>query len=147
MKVILLSDVKGLGKKDEIVETSDAYARNCIIKKKLGVEATPKAINDLKLKKSNEDKIAQNKLDEAKQLKKEIEAKQLIMHIKVGNGDRAFGSISSKEIAEEIKNQLGFNIDKKKIVLENPIKALGKFHVKIKLHTNILAELAVEVTK
>lgn len=147
MKVILLQDVKGLGKKDDIIECNDAYARNCIIKKKLGIEANNTNLNNLKLKKSNDDKIAKEKVEEAEKLKKSIEESSINIKIKVGEGDRVFGSISSKEISQEIKNQLGFDIDKKKIMLENPIKGLGKFDVKIKLHPIVIASLRVEVDK
>ena len=101
MKVILLQDVKSLGKKDEIVNVNDGYARNFILKKNLGIEATGKNLNDLKLKKANEDKLAAQRLEEAKALAAEIEEKEVILKMKVGEGGKTFGSISTKEIAAE----------------------------------------------
>ena len=144
MKVILLEDVKSLGNKGTIVNVSDGYARN-LFTKKLGIEATPKNINDLKLQKAHEEKVAQQILDEAKAFAAEIAEKQVTVSIKVGEGGRTFGSVSSKEIAEAAKAQLGYDIDKKKMLLTNPIKALGTTIVPIKLHPKITAELKVVV--
>ena len=145
MKVILLEDVKSLGKKDEIVDVSDGYAKNFIFKKKLGVEATPKALNDLKLKKKNEDKVAAEKLAEAKEFAKELSEKSVEVHIKAGQDGRAFGAVSSKEIAVAARTQLGYELDKKKMVLKEPIKSLGTYMVPIKLHPQVTAELKVIV--
>lgn len=147
MKVILLEDVKALGKKGEIVNVSDGYARNCILPKKLGLEATSKNLNDLKLKKANEEKIAQAQLEEAQVLAKKIEAGKVELAIKVGEGGRAFGSVSSKEIAAAVKEQMGYDIDKKKIQLKDAIKALGTHTVPVKLHSKVTAELKVIVTE
>lgn len=144
MKVILLEDVKSLGNKGTIVNVSDGYARN-LFTKKLGIEATPKNINDLKLQKAHEEKVAQQILDEAKAFAAEIAEKQVTVSIKVGEGGRTFGSVSSKEIAEAAKAQLGYDIDKKKMLLPNPIKALGTTIVPIKLHPKVTAELKVVV--
>ena len=144
MKVILLEDVKSLGNKGAIVNVSDGYARN-LFTKKLGIEATPKNINDLKLQKAHEEKVTQQILDEAKAFAAEIAEKQVTVSIKVGEGGRTFGSISSKEIAEAAKAQLGYDIDKKKMQLTNPIKALGTTLVPIKLHPKVTAELKVVV--
>ena len=119
MKVILLEDVKALGKKGEIVNVNDGYARNFIFPKKLGLEATSKNLNDLKLQKANEDKKAQALLDEAKELAKKVEAGKVTLAIKVGEGGRTFGSVSSKEIAVEVKKQMNLDIDKKKIRLKH----------------------------
>ena len=107
MEVILLEDVKALGKKGEVVKVSDGYAKNFILKKKLGVEANSANKNDLKLQKANEAKVAQEKLDAAKALAEELKDKKVVIKIKAGNGDRVFGSISAKEIAAETKKQLG----------------------------------------
>lgn len=145
MKVILLEDVKSVGKKGDIVNLSDGYARNCIIKKNLGLEATAKNLNDLKLKQKNEDKIAQENLEAAKALAAKINESQIVVTMKVGEGGKAFGSVSSKEVAAEVKSQLGFDIDKKKIQLKEAIKALGTWKVSIKLHTKVTAELTVVV--
>ena len=145
MKVILLEDVKALGKKGTIVNVSDGYARNMLLPKKLGVEATAKNINDLKLQKANEDKVAKEVLEAAQALAKEISEKSITVSIKVGEGGKTFGSISSKEIAEAAKAQINLELDKKKIQLPNPIKALGTTAVPIKLHPKVTAELNVIV--
>jgi len=147
MKVILLEDVKALGKKGEIVNVSDGYARNCILPKKLGLEATSKNLNDLKLKKANEAKVAQEQLEEAQVLAKKIEAGKVELAIKVGEGGRAFGSVSSKEIAAAVKEQMGYDIDKKKIQLKDAIKTLGTHTVPVKLHPKVIADLKVIVTE
>ena len=110
MKVILLEDVKTLGKKGEIVNVNDGYARNFILPKKLGLEATGKNLNDLKLHKQNEEKVAQEVLDAAKELAKKIEAGKVEVTIKTGEGGRTFGSVSSKEIAIAVKEQMGYDI-------------------------------------
>ena len=147
MKVILLEDVKALGKKGEIVNVSDGYARNCILPKKLGLEATSKNLNDLKLKKANEAKVAQEQLEEAQSLGKKIEAGKVELAIKVGEGGRAFGSVSSKEIAAAVKEQMGYDIDKKKIQLKDVIKTLGTHAVPVKLHPKVTVDLKVIVTE
>ena len=147
MKVILLEDVKALGKKGEIVNVNDGYARNFIFPKKLGLEATSKNLNDLKLQKANEDKKAQALLDEAKELAKKVEAGKVTLAIKVGEGGRTFGSVSSKEIAVEVKKQMNLDIDKKKIQLKAAIKTLGTHNVPVKLHAKVTAELKVVVTE
>ncbi|MDO4942688.1 MAG: 50S ribosomal protein L9 [Lachnospiraceae bacterium] len=146
MKVILLQDVKSLGKKDEIVNVSDGYARNFILKKKLGLEATNKNLNDLKLKKENEAKIAAQKLEEAKAFAEEIAEKEVILQMKVGNNGKTFGSISTKEVAAAAEQQLGYQLDKKKMSVE-PIKALGVYHVALKLHPQVTATLKVKVVE
>ena len=145
MKVILLEDVKSLGKKGEIVNVSDGYARNMLFPKKLGLEATPKNINDLKLQKQNDEKVAQEKLDAAKALAEEIKEKSITVKIQAGVEGKVFGSISSKEIATEAKKQLNMDIDKKKIVIPDAIKSLGTYNVNIKLHKDVTATLAVKV--
>nr|WP_106789200.1 50S ribosomal protein L9 [Massilistercora timonensis] len=147
MKVILKEDVKSLGKKGQIVEVSDGYARNFILKKGKGVEATSKNLNDLKLQKANEDKIAQENYEAAQELGKKIEAGQIQVSIKTGEGGKAFGSVSSKEIAEEAKSQLGLDIDKKKIQLKETIKTLGTHNVPVKLHPKVTVGLKVVVTE
>lgn len=147
MKVILLQDVKSLGKKDEIVDVSDGYARNFVLPKKLGLEATPKNLNELKLKKAHEDKVAAEVLAEAQALAAQMKEESISLTIKVGEGGRTFGSISSKEVAEAINKQLGHNVDKKKIVLKEPIKSLGTHIVDIRLHTKVTAQMSVKVTE
>ncbi len=145
MKVILTEDVKALGKKGEIVEVSDGYARNFILKKKKGIEANGSNLNDLKLKKQNDAKIAQEQLDAAKELKKKVEEGQVTLAIKTGEGGKAFGSVSSKEIAAAVKTQMNLDVDKKKVQLKDPIKGLGTFTVPVKLHTKVTADLKVNV--
>ena len=109
MKVILLEDVKSLGKKGQIVNVSDGYARNMILPKKLGLEATPKNLNDLKLQKANEEKVAKEVYEAAQAFAKDLETKEIILTLKTGEGGRTFGSVSSKEIAEEVKAQVNDN--------------------------------------
>lgn len=145
MKVILLEDVKALGKKGQVVNVSDGYARNLLLPKKLAVEATGKNMNDLKLQKAHEDKVAQENLDAAKAFAEELKDKQVTVGIKVGEGGRTFGSISAKEIAEAAKAQLGYELDKKKLQLSAPIKELGTTMVPIKLHPKVTGELKVVV--
>lgn len=145
MKVILLENVKSLGKKGEIVTVNDGYARNFILPKKLGVEATGKNLNDLKLQKNNEKKVAQENLDVAKELAAQLAAGKVELAIKVGEGGRTFGSVSSKEIAAAVKEQMKLDIDKKKIQLKEAIKSLGTHVVTVKLHPEVSAELKVVV--
>ena len=145
MKVILLENVKSLGNKGEIVNVNDGYARNFILPKKLGVEATGKNLNDLKLQKNNEKKVAQENLDAAKELAAELSAGKVELAIKVGEGGRTFGSVSSKEIAVAVKDQMQLDIDKKKIQLKESIKSLGTHIVTVKLHPEVSAELKVVV--
>lgn len=147
MKVILLEDVKSLGKKGQIVNVNDGYARNFILPKKLGLEATSKNLNDLKLQNANKEKLAQEALEAAQELAKKIEAGKIVVPIKVGEGGRTFGSDSTKEIAIEVKKQMGYDIDKKKIQLKDAIKTLGTHIVPIKLHQKVVAELKVNVTE
>ena len=147
MKVILKEDVKSLGKKGQIVDVSDGYARNFILKRGKGVEANSKNMNDLKLQKANQDKLAKEQYEAARELGKKVEAGQIQVSIKTGEVGKAFGSVSSKEIAEEAKSQLGLDIDKKKIQLKETIKTLGTHNVPIKLHPRVTAELKVVVTE
>ena len=145
MKVILTEDVKSLGKKGEIVNVSDGYARNMLFPKKLGVEANAKNINDLKLKKAHDEKVAKENLEAAKAFKEELETKQVTLAIKVGENGRTLGSVSTKEIAEAAKEQLGYDIDKKKMQLSSPIRELGTTLVPVKLHPQVTAQLKVIV--
>ena len=145
MKVILLQDVKSLGKKGDIVEVNPGYARNFVLPKKLGVEATPQAMNELKLKNQNDAKVAAENLAEAKALGAKLSASSVTAEIKMGEGGRAFGSVSSKEISELLKKQLNLAIDKKKIQLKDPIKGVGSYKVAVKLHPEVTAELLVHV--
>lgn len=146
MKVILIQDVKSLGKKGELVEVNDGYARNFILKKKMGLEATAKNLNDIKLKNASDEKHIQEVFEEARQLAKELGDKSVTMSIKTGGNGKAFGSISTKEIATEMSAQLGIDIDKKKMVLNTSIKSEGIYHIPIKLHPKVTAEIKVIVS-
>ena len=147
MKVILLEDVKSLGKKGEVVNVSDGYARNFVLPKKLGVEANSTHMNDLKLQKANADKVAKEQLEAAQALAKELETKEVVLKMKAGECGRAFGSVSSKEIAVAAKEQCGLELDKKKIQLPDAIKALGVYEVNVKLHTKVTGKLKVKVVE
>ena len=145
MEVILLEDVKSLGKKGDKVKVNDGYARNFILPKKLGVEATNQNLNDLKLQKAHEEKVAKEQLEAAQAFKKELENKSVELFLKVGEGGKTFGTISAKEIAQAAKEQLGLERDKKKIQVQEPNKSLGTHNVIIKLHPKVSAEFAVKV--
>ncbi len=145
MKVILLQDVKSLGKKSQIVDVNDGYARNFILPKKLGIEATSQNLNNLKLQKANEEKIAKENLEKAKEFAAKISELTVVIGMKAGEGGKAFGSVSSKEIAEEAKKQFGIELDKKKIVLSEAIKSFGTFEVAVKLHPEVTGKIKVKV--
>ena len=145
MKIILLEDVKSLGKKGELVNVNDGYARNYILAKKLGVEATPKNLNDLKLKKANEEKRAKEIYEEAAAFAERLSKMEVNVSIKAGEGGKIFGSVSSKEIAQAAQEQLGVELDKKKMQLPSPIKSVGTQMVPIRLHPKVTAQLKVNV--
>ena len=142
MEVILLEDVKSLGKKGQIVKINDGYARNFVLPKKLGLEATPKNLNDLKLQKARE---AAEELQAAKELAVKVEEKPVRLTMKTGEGGKTFGTISTKEVAAAAKEQLGLDIDKKKMKLDEPIKTLGNHIITVKLHKDVTAKLTVSV--
>lgn len=145
MQVILLQDVKTLGKKGEIVSVNDGYAKNFILPKKLGLEATGKNLNDLKLQKANDERVAEEQYEAAQELAKVIESKEVIVKMKAGEGGKVFGSVSTKEIAKEALEQQGLDIDKKKMQLAEPIKSFGTHVVPVRLHQKVTAELKVKV--
>lgn len=147
MDIVLLEDVKALGKKGQIVKVNDGYARNFILPKKLGVEATTKNLNDLKLQKANDARLAAEQLAAARELAKKVEASHVTVSIKAGEGGRTFGSVSTKEIGKAVNDQLKLDIDKKKMVLTDPIKTLGTFEVPVKLHKDVTAKLTVKVVE
>ena len=138
MEVILLEDVRTLGKKGQIVKINDGYARNYVIPKKLGIEATPKNLNDLKLQKKREEKEAAEELAMAKELAATIEDKSVTVYMKTGEGGRTFGTISTKEVAAAVK---------KKMKLDEPIKTLGTHIIALKLHKDVTAKLTVKVVE
>jgi len=145
VKIILLQDVKTLGKKGEIIEANDGYARNYILPKKIGVEATGKNMNDLKLQKANEEKVAKQQLEDAQAFAKELETKEVVVTMKGGEGGKVFGSVSTKEISQAAKTQCGIDIDKKKMQLAEPIKSFGVYEVTVKLHPKVSGKLKVKV--
>ena len=146
MKVILLQDVKSLGKQGDLVEVNNGYARNYILPKKLGVEATKKAMNDLKLQKARDKRIADEQLAAARDLAGELADKSVSLTIKVGENGKSFGAISTKELAGAAKDQLGLELDKKKFVVDEAIKTVGTHVVKIRLHPQVTGELKVLVS-
>lgn len=145
MKIVLLENVKKLGKKDEIIEVSDGYARNVLIPKKLGLPATPENLNNVKLKNKNEEKKEENLKNIAVKNKSLIESKKFAVSIKAGANGKTFGSITSKEISECIQNVASINVDKKDILLDEPIKNIGTYDVKVRLHKDIVAIIKLEV--
>lgn len=145
MKVILLEDVKKVGKKGEIVEVSDAYARNVLIRRNIGVEATSANLNSLKLKKANDAKVAAENLAEAKALKEKLEKSSVTLKEKAGEGGKLFGSVSNAQIADALKEQLGMEIDRRKIEIPSPIRSIGDMNVVVRLHPQVKAELKVKV--
>lgn len=143
MKIILLEDVKKLGKQGDIVDVSDGYARNMLLPKKLGIEATPANLNTLKLKKAHADKVAAENLAAAEEIGAKLDGSRVTIAIKAGDGGKVFGSVSAKEIADAVKDQLGIEIDRKKIVMDGAIKTLGETAVKVKLHQKVAVPLTV----
>lgn len=145
MKVILLEDVKSLGKRGDVVKVSDGYARNLLLPKKLCLEATPRNLNELKLKKAHQQKLAQNSLEAARAFAQNLEEKEIMLSLKVGEGGKTFGSISAREICEAAQEQLGMTLDKKKLQLDSPIKALGPAEIPLRLHPEVTAIVKVMV--
>ncbi len=145
--MILLEDVKSLGKKNEVVNVSDGYAKNFLFTKKLAVEANSRNLNDLKLHMANDEKMAAKLLEEAETFAKEIEKNTVVVKLKSGKDGKTFGSVSSKEIAQEAMNQFGMDIDKKKIQIDEPIKALGDYEIQVRLHPKVTAKLKLKVVE
>ncbi len=145
MKVVLLQDVKALGKKGDVVEVKEGYAKNMLLPKKLGIEATPKALNDLKLQKANADKKAAEALAAAKELAAKLESAPIKVAVKMGAGGKVFGSVSTKEIAEAIQKEMGLEVDKKKISTDGAIKDAGTYTANVKLHPEVTAKVKVLV--
>ena len=145
MKVILLEDVKALGKKGDVVKVSDGYARNMLFPKKLGIEATAGNMKNLEQKRKIDEKNAAEELKRAQEFAKDLETKSVTVGIKVGTGGKTFGSVSTREIADAAKKQLGIEIDKKKMVLASPLRELGETQVPVKVHPKVTANLKVIV--
>ncbi|HOA31309.1 MAG TPA: 50S ribosomal protein L9 [Clostridia bacterium] len=145
MKVILLQDIKSLGKKDQIVNVSDGYANNYLIPRKLALPATDANLKTLENKKRAADAKAAKELEEAKQLAKKIEGKQFVIKAKTGDSGKLFGAISNKDVADAIKEATGVEIDRKKIVMNEPIKQLGTFELEVKVHPGVSARFNVSI--
>lgn len=145
MKVILLEDVKGSGKKDQIVNVADGYARNFLIPKGLAAEATPQTLNELKSKQKSEEHRKAQELDEAKKTAEKIDQKTFMIRAKAGAEDKLFGSVTAKEIAAAIENETGCEVDKRKIVLDTEIKSFGNYEVTIKIHPGVTATAYITV--
>ena len=140
MKVILLEDVKKLGKKDEIIEVSSGYARNFLIPNKKAIVADNVNLNKLEGKKSKESHIKELSLEHAKEIKKIIEKETLVIKAKKGKDDRLFGTITNSEISKELKKKYDIDIERKKIIVENPIKIVGEYIITIKLEQGVIAD-------
>ena len=145
MKVILLDNIKGVGKKDEIINASDGYARNFLFPKKLAVEANNENLNKLKLKKQSEQHKRDVDKENAEKIAKELDEITLEIKVKAGENGRIFGGVTSKEISEELKKQYKLDVDKKKIVLNENIKNIGSFDISIKLFEGVIGKLKVKV--
>jgi len=147
MKVIFLQDVKGKGKKGEIKNVADGYAHNFLLKKGLAIEATQANLKQLEAQKKKAQKEAQEELEQAKQLKEQLEKITIELKAKAGEGGRLFGSVTSKQIAEELKKAHKIKIDKRKIELPDAIRSLGYTNVPVKLHSDVTATLKVHVSE
>ncbi len=147
MKVILLEDVKSVGKKGELVNTSDGYAKNFLFPKKLAVEATKSNLNDFELKQKAEAKRKKEEFEQAQATAKELENKTVTVKVKTGENGKLFGSVTNKEVAEEIVKQTGLNIDKKKVSIGDPIKMVGERTAVIKLHPKVSAEITIKIVE
>ena len=145
MKVILLKDVKGTGKKNEVKEVSDGYARNYLLPKKLAVPADNTNMKELNEKNKSKELKAQKEYEAAVELGKKMEELNVVIYAKAGDGGRLFGSITSKDIAEQIKKQHNIEVDKRKIILDEPIRVLGSRFVDIKIHQKVTTRLRVDV--
>ncbi len=146
MKVILLTDIKGVGKKDQTINASDGYAKNFLIPKKFAVEATPANVKKLEKQKADEAAQAQAELEAAQALAAQLEAQPITINVKTGGNGKLFGAVTNKEISAELKAQRNIDVDKKKIIAE-PIKTLGEEEVSVKLHTNVTAKVKVIIAE
>lgn len=147
MKVILIDDVKGLGKKGELVNAKTGYARNFLIPNKLGLEATKENLANWEKQQEELAQIKKQEYDEALELKGKLEGTKVIIKAKVGEGHKLFGAITSIDIAKELKEQFGLDIDKKKIELKENIKTLGTLDIPVRIYPEVIANIKVEVTK
>lgn len=144
MKVILLKDVKGLGKANDVVEVNDGYGRNFLLKQKLAKESSAANLNDVKLKKGAEAEHARRELEACKETKKKLDGKKFVLKVRTGEGGRLYGAVTSMDIAGVMKKE-GFNVDKKNITVKDTIKNVGTYSVKVKLHTEVSCDCTLEV--
>lgn len=144
MKVILLQDVKGLGKTDDIVEVSDGYARNLLFRKNLALESTPANLNTIKLRKGSQAEKSRRELEEAKANGALLSGRHVVLEMKAGEGGRLYGAVTAMDVASALAKD-GFHVDKKNVIIKNPIKAVGSFEVSLKLHTEVLTTIMVDV--
>ena len=147
MKVILLEDVKKLGKKGDVVEVKDGYAKNSLLPAGLATEATATAVNQRNLKVKATNRRKEEELEEAKELGAKIDEKKIEIAVKVGENGKLFGSVTTKEIAEQIKKQLGYAVDRKRITLKEPIKAVGTYNIPVKVHPKVTVKVIVSLTE
>lgn len=147
MKVILLEDVKKLGKKGDVVEVKDGYAKNSLLPAGLATEATATAVNQRNLKVKATNRRKEEELEEARQLAAKLNDKKIEIPVKVGENGKLFGSVTNKEIAEQVKKQLGYAVDRKKITLKEPIKAVGTYNIPFKVHPKVTATVIVSLTE
>lgn len=145
MKVILLKDIKGTGKKGDVKEVSDGYARNFLFSKKLAVQAGNTELKELKEKQTSQQIKEQKEYEAAVELGKKMEEMNITMYSKAGDGGRLFGSITSKDIAAQIKKEHGIDVDKRKVILDEPIRVLGSRFVEIKIHQKVVTKMRVDV--
>ena len=145
MKVILLKDVKGTGKKGEMKEVSDGYGRNFLLPKKMAIVADNTAVKELNEKNKAAENKAQKEYEAAVELGKKMEEMNIVMYSKAGDGGRLFGSITSKDIAEQLKKQHDIVVDKRKVLLNEPIRVLGSTNVEIKIHQKVITKIRVDV--
>ncbi len=147
MKVVLLQDVKGSGKKGELVNVSDGYARNFLFPRKLAREADAQAINELKNAEQSKKYKVETETAQAKTNAEKLNGQTLTMYGKAGKGGKLFGSVTSKEIAAELQRKFGISVDKRKVVIDNDIKSFGTYNCEVKLYTGVSAKLKVMVTE
>ena len=144
MKVILLTEVKGLGKADDVVEVNDGYARNLLFKKNLALEATPTNMNAIKLKKGSQAQKARRELMDAQENGAKLSEQRIAVDMKAGEGGRLYGAVTAMDISAALEKQ-GYKIDKKQIIIKNPIKSVGSFEVTLKLHTEVSVTISIDV--
>ena len=147
MKVILLADIKGKGKRDQVVEVSDGYARNYLFAKKLAIEADAKALNELRGREASKQHKLDVEKEAAQELAKQLETITIVLRHKAGVDNKLYGAITTKEIVQQLKHDYGIEVDKKKLSIDTPIKNFGTYKVKAKLFTDISTTITVQVVE